>query len=186
MSRRIATDRSPQREACARFELPTASAAWLCLPLRAPFARRLACALAALLLAGCGLLPPPPIGFRSYPLRDVTLTEASEVVDTVTRRIALERWGGVGLTWSDGNTRLVVDPIYDGQRRLRLHLELSALGADVDVQIFALVEHLQLGGARVGWTQPMQDVPLEELLYEEFVAELVARRAGAAPAGSAP
>ena len=148
----------------------------------------LLCAALALLPA-CGLFTTvEPIGFRSYPLHDVTLPEASELVDRVTREFALSRWGGVGMTWEDNRTRLHLDPIYDGQRRLRLYVELVAQGPDVDVQMFALVETLQLSGTQVGWTDNKQDVPLEENLYQAYVDALVALRSGAPvnPPGTGP
>ena len=129
-----------------------------------------------LLLAGCGLIPPDPIGFRTYPLRDTSFEEAVVLVHDVTRRHALDHFGGIGLAWDPASANLVMDPVYDGRRRLRLHIHLERAGADVNVEMFALVERLRADAAKVGWTDPMQDVPLEEDLYAAFIAELVTRR----------
>jgi hypothetical protein len=135
----------------------------------------------ALLLAACGLVPPDPIGFRTYVLEDTPYEEAVVLVNDVTRRFALERFGGIGLAWDPASANLVMDPIYDGRRRLRLHIHLERAGPDVEVEMFALVEHLRTDISKVGWTDAMQDVPLEEDLYAALVAELVARRGGGAP-----
>lgn len=141
-----------------------------------PVALRLA---VLLLLGACGLVPPEPIGFRSYPLRDVSYEEAAVIVHDVTRRFAVEHWGGVTLAWDPASGNLALDPIYRPQQRLRLYLHLEPAGPDVQVEMFALVETLRADAAKVGWTDPKQDVPLEERLYAAFVAELVARRGGA-------
>lgn len=138
---------------------------------------RLAC---LLLLGACGLLPPDPIGFRSYPLRDVSYEEAAAIVHDVTRRYAVDHWGGIAMSWDAAAGNLLLDPIYDARRRLRLHVHLEPAGPDVMVEMFALVETLRADAAKVGWTDAMQDVPLEEALYAAYVAELVARR-GSAP-----
>jgi hypothetical protein len=134
-----------------------------------------------LLLAGCGLLPPEPIGFRTYPLEDTAWEEAVVLVNDVTRRFALDHFGGIAIAWDPATANLVMDPIYDGKRRLRLHIHLERAGPDVHVEMFALVEHLRTDISKVGWTDAMQDVPLEEELYAALVAELVARRGGGAP-----
>jgi hypothetical protein len=132
-----------------------------------------------LLLAACGLVPPDPIGFRSYPLKDTALDEAIVVVNDVTRRFALERFGGIGLAWDPLTRNLVLDPVFDGRRRMKLFIHVEPAGADTNVEMFALVEHLHADANTVGWTEPMQDVPLEEALYQAYVAELVARREAA-------
>lgn|GEM_PF-2157363 len=136
---------------------------------------RLAC---LLLLAGCGLLPPDPIGFRTYPLKDTSIEEAVVVVNDVTRRFALERFGGIGISWDAGTRNLALDPVFDGRRRMKLFIHVEPAGADTNVEMFALVEHLSADVSKVGWTDAMQDVPLEEALYQAYIAELVARREG--------
>ena len=140
---------------------------------RMPKTLRLA---ALLLLAACGLFPPDPIGFREYPLRDTPVDEAIVVVNDVTRRFAVERWGGIGLTWDPQSRNLVLDPVFNGRQRMRLHIHVEPAGMDTIVEMFALVEELHTDAAAVGWTDPKQDVPLEEMLYQAYVAELVARR----------
>jgi hypothetical protein len=132
-----------------------------------------------LLLAGCGLIPPDPIGFRPYPLLDTSVEEAVVVVNDVTRRFAIERFGGIGMAWDPELRNLVLDPVFNGRQRMRLHIHVEPDGADTVVEMFALVEELRTDMAKVGWTDPKQDVLLEEKLYQAFVAELVARREGA-------
>lgn len=131
-----------------------------------------------LLLAGCGLVPADPIGFRKYPLERTSYAEAAAVVNDVTRAFALQHWGGIGITWDPATRNLMVDPVYDGRRRMRLYIHLEPSGNDVNVEMFALVETLTSDVAQVGWVDAMQDVPLEQKLYDAFVAELVARRGG--------
>ncbi len=135
--------------------------------------------LACLLLAACGLIPPDPIGFRTYPLKDTPLDEAIVVVNDVTKRFAVERFGGIGVTWDPRTRNLVLDPVFNGRQRMRLHIHVEPAGPDTNVEMFALVEHLRADMAKVGWTDAMQDVPLEEILYQAYIAELVARREGA-------
>ena len=139
---------------------------------------RLLSLLAVLLLAGCGLLPGDPLGFRTYPLKDTTLTEAAQVVHDTTRIYALDHFGGIGMAWDPVEHNLVLDPVYDGQRRMRLYIHLEPVGPDVNVEMFALVETLRSDAGAVGWGDPMQDVPLEEQLYQAYIAALVARRGG--------
>jgi hypothetical protein len=131
-----------------------------------------------LLLAACGLVPADPIGFRTYPLERTTYAEAATVVQDVTRKFALSHWGGLGITWDPQTRNLTVDPVYRGHQRMRLYLHLEPAGNDVNVEMFALVETLQSDAAKIGWVEPMQDVPLEQELFDAFVAELVARRGG--------
>jgi hypothetical protein len=131
-----------------------------------------------LLLAGCGLVPPDPIGFRSYPLRDVTYADAVSVVTDVTRQFALSHWGGIGISWDPTSRNLSVDPVFKNTKRMKLYLHFEPAGTDVNVEMFALVETLQSDVGKVGWVEPMQDTPLEEQLYKAYVAELVARRGG--------
>ena len=131
-----------------------------------------------LLLAGCGLVPADPIGFRKYPLQKTSYAEAAVVVNDVTRAFALQHWGGIGITWDAASRNLTVDPVYDGRRRMRLYIHLEPDGDGVNVEMFALVETLTSNVAEVGWVDPMQDVPLEQKLYDAIVAELVARRGG--------
>jgi hypothetical protein len=140
---------------------------------------RLLCPLAVLVLTGCGLLPGDEVGFRTYPLKDTTLPEAAQVVNDTTRVFALDHFGGIGMSWDPVDHNLVLDPVYDGQRRMRLYIHLEPEGADVNVEMFALVETLHSDAGAVGWSDPQQDVPLEEQLYQAFIAALVARRGGA-------
>lgn len=134
--------------------------------------------LACLLLTGCGLLPADPIGFRTYPLKDTPIEEAVVVVNDVTRRFAVEHWGGIGMAWDPEARNLVLDPVFNGRQRMRLHIHVEPSGADTNVEMFALVEDLRTDAAKVGWTDAKQDVPLEEALYQAYIAELVARREG--------
>jgi hypothetical protein len=130
-----------------------------------------------LALSGCGLFSrQDPIGFRNYPLRDVSYAEAISIVQTATRDVCTERFGGVTLTWFPETGNLTVDPIVAGSRRLRLYIHVQPDGDGVNVEMFALVEHLVSGGHDIGYTQPMQDVPFEETLAAAFVAELLRRR----------
>ena len=136
--------------------------------------------LSAVLAASCGLVnQPEPIGFNSYPLQDCSYDTAVEIVREVTRKFATERFGGIGMTWDPVDHNLVLDPVYDGQRRMRLYIHLEPEGADVNVEMFALVETLHSDAGAVGWSDPQQDVPLEEQLYQAYIAALVARRGGA-------
>ncbi len=140
---------------------------------------RLATALAAGLLAGgCGLLNrPDPIGFRTYTLRDCGLDEAVAVVRDTTRRYAGVRFGGSELTWDAELANLTLDPVFSGPRRMKLYIHFAPAGPDVDVEMFALVETLDVsGGSNVGWGNPMQDVPLQEELFQQCVTALLERR----------
>jgi hypothetical protein len=134
--------------------------------------------LAVLMLAGCGLLPSDPLGFRTYPLKDTTLPEAAQVVNDATRIFALDHFGGIGMAWDPVEHNLVLDPVYDGTRRMKLYIHLEPVGPDVNVEMFALVETLRSDAGAVGWGDPMQDVHLEEQLYQTYIAALVARRGG--------
>jgi hypothetical protein len=136
-------------------------------------------ALAAVLGAtsGCGLFTrSDPIGFRTYVLEGVAYEEAASIVHEVTRTEANRLFGGVGLVWDPELGNLELDPIYDGQRRLRLFIHLAPAGDDVNVEMFALVDHLEISRESVGYGQPMQDVPLEEQLFQAYVTELQRRR----------
>jgi hypothetical protein len=129
---------------------------------------------------GCGLVPPDPIGFRTYALRDVGYEEGVSLVYDVTREFVLDRFGGIGITWDPVSRNILVDEVHDGRRRMKLYIHLEPDGPDLNVEMFALVETLSTdGGEDVGWSSPMQDVPLEEALYQACVAELLARRDGA-------
>ena len=139
---------------------------------------KLLASLAVLLLSGCGLLPGDDIGFRSYPLKDTTLPEAAQIVNDVTRTFALDHFGGIGMAWDPVEHNLVLDPVYDG-RRLEVDVQPHApAGSDTTVEMFALVEQLRSDAGAVGWTDPLQDVPLEEQLYQAYIAAIVARRGG--------
>jgi hypothetical protein len=128
-------------------------------------------------LPGCGLfVRPDPIDFRSYPLEGVEYAEAVSIVQTVTRDVCTQLFGGVTLTWFPETGNLTVDPVHAGSRRLRLYIHLEPSGSGVDVQMLALVDALATGGQDIGYSEPMQDVPLEEQLAQAYVAELLRRR----------
>jgi hypothetical protein len=132
-------------------------------------------------LPGCGLFArPEPIDFRSYPLEGVEYAEAVSIVQTVTRDVCTQLFGGVTLTWFPETGNLTVDPVHAGSRRLRLYIHLEPSASGVDVQMLALVDALATGGRDIGYSEPMQDVPLEEQLAQAYVAELLRRR-GAGP-----
>jgi len=143
-------------------------------------ARALVTALPLAVLAGasgCGLFgKADPIGFRAYTLEGVDYAEAVSIVREVTRQEANRLFGGVTLTWDEEQGNLSLDPVYDGQRRLNLYIHLSPSGQDVKVEMFALVEQLEVNATHVGYGEPMQDVPLEEKLFKAYVAELTRRR----------
>ena len=144
-------------------------------------ARGLATALLLLApgLAGCGLFTrAEPIGFRTYTLEGVSYDEATSIVHDVTKQQANQLFGGVTLTWDAAQGNLQLDPVYDGQRRLRLYIHVEPAGPNVDVEMFALVEHLKLEATQVGYGDPQQDVPLEEQLFQAYVTELSRRRDG--------
>lgn len=127
--------------------------------------------------SGCGLFgTKEEIGFRTYTLEGVGYDEAASIVHDVTRQQANQLFGGVTLTWDPAQGNLQLDPIYDGQRRLRLYIHLVPAGADVDVEMFALVDHLSVDATKVGYDAPQQDVPLEEKLFQAYVTELSRRR----------
>ena len=135
--------------------------------------------LASGLATGCGLFErATPIGFRTYTLEGVGYDEAVSVVRDVTRQEANELFGGVALTWDEEQGNLQLDPIYDGRRRLRLYIHLEPAGTDVDVEMFALVDHLEVEATHVGYGQMQQDVPREEKLFQAYVTELSRRRDG--------
>ena len=152
------------------------------MPALAFFARGAAAALLLAvpgLAAGCGLFQrADPIGFRTYTLEDVAYDEAASIVHDVTKTQANQLFGGVSLVWDAEQGNLQLDPVYDGRRRLRLYIHLEPAGPDVDVEMFALVEHLKLDATQVGYGEPMQDVPLEEKLFQAYVTELSRRRDG--------
>ena len=138
---------------------------------------------AALLLAalggasGCGLFDHgEPIGFRTYTLEGVEFPEAVAIVRDVTRSEATRLFGGVTLVWDEAQGNLSLDPVYDGQRRLRLYIHLVPAGKNAKVEMFALVDQLEVNSTRVGYGKPMQDVPLEEKLFKAYVTELSRRR----------
>ena len=127
--------------------------------------------------SGCGLFgAKQEIGFRTYKLEGVAYDEAASIVHDVTRQQANQLFGGVTLTWDPVQGNLQLDPIYEGQRRLRLYIHLVPAGADVNVEMFALVDHLRVEATKVGFDEPQQDVPLEEKLFQAYVTELSRRR----------
>ena len=135
----------------------------------------LAAALGA--VSGCGLFQhADPIGFRTYVLEGVGYDEAAAIVQDVTRAESTRLFGGVTMEWDPAMGNLALDPVYDGQRRMSLFIHIVPAGADVNVEMFALVEHLEVSASNVGYGEPMQDVPLEEKLFQAYVAELQRRR----------
>lgn len=135
-----------------------------------------------LVLGGCGLFgSSPKAGFREYPLPGTSYEEAAEVVRTVTAREFTDLFGGgFTLDWDAEQGNLSVSPIYDDQdRRLRLYVKVSPRGPDTVLEMFALVEHLGQGsGPFAVWGRPMQDVTLEERLYQAYLVELLDRHPG--------
>lgn len=126
---------------------------------------------------GCGLFRhEDPIGFRTYKLEGVEYAEAASIVHEVTRQQANVLFGGVTLSWDEAEGKLELDPVYEGQRRLRLYIHLAPAGPDVNVEMFALVDFLSISGTQIGYVEPMQDVPLEEQLFKAYVTELSRRR----------
>lgn len=129
-------------------------------------------------LAACS--SPDPVDFTTYSLGEVSLAEASDVVRTVTRDFAAERFGSRQVFW-DGETRnLSLEPVYDEQRRMTLYAHVARNEADdgTDVELLALVEFLLVGTLSVEWGDPKKDVYLEQLLHQAYVDEIVARRTG--------
>ena len=127
--------------------------------------------------SGCGLFEhQDELGFRTYKLEGVQLAEAASIVHDVTREQANALFGGVTLTWDESEGNLELEPVYDGQRRLRLYIHLAASGADVNVEMFALVDHLEVSATQIGYGGSMQDIPLEEKLFKAYVTELSRRR----------
>ena len=60
---------------------------------------------------------------------------------------------------------------------MKLYIHFTPADRDLNVEMFALVETLASGGTSgVGWVNPMQDVPLEEDLFKDCVAALLASR----------
>jgi hypothetical protein len=142
-------------------------------------ARVLVLGLTLAALGGCGLFQRDDvIGFRTYVLKDVAYEDAASIVYEVTRSESNRLFGGVTMTWDEALGNLELEPVYDGQRRLRLYIHLAPTGADVNVDMFALVDHLEISVTHVGYGESMQDVPLEEKLFQAYVAELSRRRDG--------
>jgi hypothetical protein len=132
-----------------------------------------------LLVAACGLVPPDPIGFRTYVLKDTSAVDAFSVVNDVTRKFALDHWGGVFIS-SDATARnFKLGPVEDGTRRMTLYVHVDPAGADSNVEMFAVVETLKSEAGKIGWVEPMQDIPLQEQLYQAYVDALVARQGAA-------
>ncbi len=133
----------------------------------------------ALTLTSCGLVTSPePVDFTSYSLGDVPIDEASDIVQTVTRRFSVERFGGLEFTWDPTTRNLSLDPVYDATRRMTLfvHVERAPDATETNAEILALVETLLAGIANVEWGEPKKDVYLEELLYQAYVDEILTRR----------
>lgn len=132
-----------------------------------------------LCVASCGLLfPPAPIDFREYPLPDASYAESVSIVREVTRREFTRLFGGgFSEDWDAESGNLVISPIEESKRRLRMHLHVRAEGDGARIEMLALVEHLDanLESGRL-WARPMMDIPLEEQLYDAFLEELLRRR----------
>jgi hypothetical protein len=140
----------------------------------------LACALLVLGGApGCLLFAPPdPVNFRTYTLEGVGLDEGVEVVREALRDYAVPRFGGgIGISWDAELLNMALDPVYAGNRRMKLYIHFVPREDDLDLEILALVEHLEESeGGQPGWVRPMMDVPLEEDFFQACVNELLARR----------
>jgi len=133
-------------------------------------------------LPGCGLFSHgEPIGFRTYTLKDVSYGEGVEIVDDAVRRFAVGKFGGVGITLDVAGFNLELDPVYEDRRRMKLFIHFVPRPPDLDLEMLALVEHLESGerGGQVGWLRPQMDVPLEQDIYQAILQELLARRAAA-------
>lgn len=143
--------------------------------------RLLACVCLVFALGGCGLLPQEPIGFRRYPLPDTSYDEAVELVQRVTKQFYTQRFGGsFSMQWDAPRSNLDLSPIESGSRQMTLFMHLIPSGDDTIVEMFAVVKSLDDGpGGTLQWVDPKQDVPLEETLYEAFLAA----RLDAAPSG---
>ncbi|GJM21805.1 MAG: hypothetical protein DHS20C15_17200 [Planctomycetota bacterium] len=133
-----------------------------------------------LLLAcnGCGLMfPPAPIDFREYPLPDLSYEESVDLVQEVTRAEFSRLFGGgFSMDWDPDTGNLVMSPITESSRRMRLHLHLRREGAGAVVEMLALVETLDehLTDGKL-WGEPKMDVHLEQVLYDAYLAEMVRR-----------
>ena len=129
---------------------------------------------------GCGLFSGDRLEFREYPLRGVAYSEAFDLVNDVTREFYVERLsvlGGFDVTADKQSGLLKVRPVVDGNRRMSLFMALEPRGPDTMVAMLALVEHLEHGNiGAVAWTNPLPDIPFEELLYRAFLQELIGRR----------
>jgi len=140
-------------------------------------------------LPGCGLFSrAEPLGFRTYTLQGVDYADGVDIVREAMRKYALQHFGGTGITWDPGTANLMLDPVYDGPRRMKLYVHFVPRPPDLDLEMLALVERVSSGknGGAVGWVEPMMDVPLEKDVYQAAVNELLARRtAPAAPAAPA-
>lgn len=125
-----------------------------------------------LLAASCGLIPPDPIDFRTYPLVDTPYAEAVDLVRTVTHdRFTALFGGGFSMVWDGERGNLTAGPIEADQRRMTLHVTLLPRGADTDVEMLALVEHMtRKDTGMFDWGDPKQDIHFEERLYQAFLA----------------
>ena len=127
----------------------------------------------------CGLMfPPEPIDFREYPLPNVGYAEGVDIVREVTRREFTRLFGGgFSEDWDAENGNLLISPIEEPRRRLRMHVHVRDDARGTVVEMLALVEHLDdnLKSGRL-WSDPKMDIPLEEVLYDAFLAEMLRRR----------
>jgi hypothetical protein len=144
---------------------------------------------AALLLVAVGLAPGcgltqthEELDFRSYPLPEVSIAQAPDLIIETTRAFYRDRFGGAGgftLDWDEELGNLKASPVLAGRRRLRLYLSVQQEGAGSVVEMFALVETLdEASPGMQNWILPQKDVYLEEQLYEAILAEHIRRSRG--------
>lgn len=147
-----------------------------------PLPRRALVGLLALLLLPACLLVEDPLDFQEYELRGVPYDEALDIVETVTRRFYGERFsilGGYELELDRATGRLQASPVVAGPRRMTLYLVVEPRGEASVVSMLALVQSLVDDGLGAPeWSVPQMDQPLQDLLYEQYVGEIVRRRGG--------
>lgn len=135
------------------------------------------------LLPGCGLTQThEELDFRTYPLPEVPIAQAPDLVIDATRAFYRDRFGtsgGFTLDWDEELGNLKASPVLAGRRRLRLYLSVQKEGAGSVVEMFALVETLDEATPGLqSWVLPQKDVFLEEQLYEAILAEHIRRSRG--------
>ena len=131
--------------------------------------------------SGCGLFGEEEhVTFREYALRGTNYEEAVDVIQTVTKRLFVELFGGgFSFDWDASSGNLQVSEILRENRRMTLYVKVSPRGDDTIVEMLAHVESLLAASdGTPEWGQSQQDVPLEEKLYRAYLNELVERRSG--------